>query len=72
MMRKPYEEKFQNAFAGGMAEQGIEAEELIEFAGMIAGPFMERGKYRGIPAEKVGKLAADICRPLFEMTRATA
>jgi hypothetical protein len=72
MMRKPYDEKFQNAFAGGMAENSIESEEMIEFAGMIAAPFIEASKARGIPAERAGKLAADIARSLFELTRATA
>jgi hypothetical protein len=71
-MRKPYEEKFQNAFAAGMAAHGIEAEELIEFAGRIAGTIMGSAKFRGIPGERAGKLAADICKPLFEMMRVTA
>jgi hypothetical protein len=70
-MRRTYEQKFENAFGGGMAEDGIEDQELIAFAGQIAGIVMPRAKFRGIPGEKAGKLAADICRPLFDM-RVTA
>jgi hypothetical protein len=70
-MRRTYEQKFENAFAGGMAEDGIKDEELIAFAGQIAGLVMPRAKFRGIPGERAGKLAADICRPLFHM-RVTA
>jgi hypothetical protein len=71
-MRKTYEEKFENAFAAGMAAHEIESEEMIEFAGRIAGPMIYWSKHRGIPAERAGKLAADICRPLFKMMRVTA
>jgi hypothetical protein len=72
MARKSYEEKFERAFAAGMAENAIERVELIEFGGQIAGIFMARAQFRGIPAERAGKLAADLCQPLFEMTRVTA
>jgi hypothetical protein len=72
MPRKTYEEKFERAFAVGMAENAVERVELIEFGGQIAGLFMARAQFRGIPAERAGKFAADLCKPLFEMTRATA
>jgi hypothetical protein len=72
MPRKTYEEKFERAFAAGMAANDVERVELIEFGGQIAGLFMARAQFRGIPAERAGKCAADLCQPLFEMTRATA
>lgn len=74
---KRYDEKFESAFAGGMADQGvgdnglIPDDGLVEFAARFAGLVMGRAKYRGIPGERAGKLAADICRPLYEM-RVTA
>ncbi len=66
-MARTYEEKFENAFASGMAEQGVEDTDLIAFAGKLAGIILPRAKFRGIPGERAGKLAADICKPLRQM-----
>lgn len=67
-MRKTYEEKFESAFAGALAETvGEPSDDFLAFAGRVAGLIQGRSKHRGIPGERAGKLAADICRPLYKM-----